>query len=260
MQAPTTPSGSPAQQPDERTCPNCGAPNGLTAAFCWQCYQPFGAYRAPGVAGSPPDRGPWTPDMPAAPPAWTRTPSPFDTPARRPNGVGRIVRVVLVTLAAIGIVTWWVSRDGSVALPETFGGLGKMENAQTELIVDTFHRKLDTMGIEGDIAMYGAGLPTSALVWIRDAAAPTTDAAFDQFATGFDSGIGGGASLDGSRKTVETLDGVTYVCAPLVSDVSGTICMWQDQDVFWLLIDFSGASFEAGKGLAQGAHDAASAA
>ena len=54
MQAPTTPSGSPAQEPGERSCPNCGAANGLTAAFCWQCYQPFGAYRQPpGLAGSP---------------------------------------------------------------------------------------------------------------------------------------------------------------------------------------------------------------
>jgi hypothetical protein len=257
MQAPTTPSGSPAQQPDERTCPNCGAPNGLTAAFCWQCYQPFGAYQTPpGLAGSPPDRGPWTPGMPAAPPAWTRT--PFETPARRRGGAGRIVSLVLVTLAAIGIVTWWVGREGSVALPEQVGGLSRMDNAQTEIIVDTFHRQLDTMAVEGDIAMYGAGLPTAALVWIRDAAAPTTDAAFDQFATGFDSGIGGAASLDGSRKTLETVDGVSYVCAPLVSDVSGTICMWQDQEVFWLLFDFSGDSFQAGKTLAERAHDAAS--
>lgn len=258
MQAPTTPSGPPVQQPGERTCPNCGAPNGQTAAFCWQCYQPFGAYQTPpGLAGSPPDRGPWTPGMPPAPPAWTR--SPLDTPARRRQGVGRVLAVVLVTLAAIGIVTWWVTRDGSVALPERFAGLGKMDNAQTEIIVDAFHRQLDTMGVEGDIAMYGAGLPTTALVWIRDAAAPTTDAAFDQFATGFDAGFGGSGSLDGSRKSIETLDGVTYVCAPLVSDVSGTICMWQDRDVFWLLFDFSGGSFRDGRTLAHGAHDAASA-
>ena len=84
-----------------------------------------------------------------------------------------------------------------------------------------------------------------------------TDAAFDQFATGFDSGFGASGSLDGSRKSIETLDGVTYVCAPLVSDVSGTICMWQDQEVFWLLFDFSGDSFQAGKTLAERAHDAA---
>jgi hypothetical protein len=261
MQTPTTPSGSPAQQPGDQTCPNCGAPNGATVAFCYQCYQPFGAYQTPPrQGGSQPDRGPWTPGMPAAPPAWTRTPSPFDAPARRRWDVGRIVAMVLVTLAAIGLVNRWVGRDGSVALPEQFGGLGRMENAQTELMVDAFRRQLETMGVEGDIAMYGAGLPTAGLVWIRDAAVPTTDAAFDEFATGFDSGIGAAGSLDGSRKTVETLDGVTYVCAPLESYVSGTICMWQDQEVFWLLFDLSGGSFEAGKALAESAHDAASAA
>jgi hypothetical protein len=39
-----------------------------------------------------------------------------------------------------------------------------------------------------------------------------------------------------------------------------TICLWQDQGVFRLLFDLSGGSFEAGKALAEGAHDAASAA
>ena len=219
----TTPSGSPAPQPGDRTCQDCGAPNGLTAAFCRQCYQAFGANQTP-------------------------------------PGLGRIAGVVLVTLASIGIVTWWVGRDGSVALPERVSGLVRMENAQTDLVVDTFHRQLDTMGVEGDIAMYGAGLPATVLMWIRDASAPATEAAFDEFATGFDSGIGAAGSLDVSRKTNETLDGVTYVCAPLVSDVSGTICMWQDQEVFWLLFDFWGGSFDAGKALAEGAHEDASAA
>jgi hypothetical protein len=255
MQAPTTPSGSPAPRPGDRTCPNCGTPNGLTAAFCWRCYQPFGAYqRPPGPADPPPDREPWTPGIAATPPAWTQT--ALDARERRRQGFGRIVAVVLVTLASIGIVAWWVGRDGSVALPGQIGGLGRMENAQTDLVVDSFRRQLDTMGVEGDIAMYGASLPTAALVWIRDTSAPTTDSAFDEFATGFDSGMGAAGSLDGSRRTVETLDGVTYVCAPLVSDVSGTICMWQDQEVFWLLFDFSGNSFEASKALAEAAHDA----
>jgi len=259
MQAPTTPNGSPAQQPGGRTCPNCAAPNGLTAAFCWQCYQPFGAYQTPpGLAGSPPDRGPWTPGMPATPPAWTR--APFDAPARRRGGLGRILTVVVATLVAIGGAYWFVSRDASVALPETVGGLSRMDDAQTQVVVHAFHEQLERMGVEGDIAMYGAGLPTAALVWIHDAAAPTTDDAFDRFATGFDSGIGAAGSLDGSRKTIETLDGITYVCAPLVSDVSGTICMWQDREVFWLLFDFSGGSFEQGRTLARGAHEAAAAA
>jgi hypothetical protein len=31
--------------------------------------------------------------------------------------------------------------------------------------------------------------------------------------------------------------------------------MWQDQEVFWLLFDLSGGSFEAGKALAESAHE-----
>jgi hypothetical protein len=36
--------------------------------------------------------------------------------------------------------------------------------------------------------------------------------------------------------------------------------MWRDQEVFWLLFDFSEGSSVAGKALAEGAHDAVSAA
>ena len=36
--------------------------------------------------------------------------------------------------------------------------------------------------------------------------------------------------------------------------------MWQDQGVFWLLFGLSEGSFEAGKALGEGGHDAAPAA
>jgi hypothetical protein len=39
-----------------------------------------------------------------------------------------------------------------------------------------------------------------------------------------------------------------------------TICMWQDQEVFWLLVRLLGRLVRGGKALAEGAHDAASAA
>ena len=40
-QTPTTPRGSAVHEPGERTCPACGAANGLTPAFCLQCNQPL---------------------------------------------------------------------------------------------------------------------------------------------------------------------------------------------------------------------------
>jgi hypothetical protein len=90
----------------------------------------------------------------------------------------------------------------------------------------------------------------------RDASVPTTDAAFDAFASGFDSGIGQEASLDRSTRSNETVGGVTYVCAPVVGVTPGTICMWQDDGVFWLLFEFSGQGQMAARSLAVVAHDA----
>ena len=99
-------------------------------------------------------------------------------------------------------------------------------------------------------------MPTAALIWIRDASVPSTDVAFDAFATGFDAGIGQDASLDGSRRSTETVAGVMYVCAPVVGVAPGTICMWQDDAVFWLLFEFSGQGQQAARSLAIVAHDA----
>jgi len=141
-------------------------------------------------------------------------------------------------------------------MPDGFGGLSLIENEQTAIAVDGFATEADTAGIEGEMALYGDGIPTAALIWIHDASVPTTDEAFEQFATGFDSGIGASGSLDDSRKTTDLVDGVTYVCAPVVSVAPGTICMWQEDEIFWLLFEFSGQPQDAGQDLAVVAHDA----
>jgi hypothetical protein len=169
--------------------------------------------------------------------------------------VRSVAIVVLATLAALGGYRF-LSRGGPVELPESCGGMSAIDEAQSRFVVDTFRSQIEIAGAEGDMAMYGSGIPTSALMWIRDASVPTTDDAFDEFATGFDSGIGSDGSLDSAQKTTETIEGVTYVCAPVVSVAPGTICMWQDEDVFWLLFDFSGQRLQAGQDLAVVAHDA----
>jgi hypothetical protein len=182
------------------------------------------------------------------------------------------VAVIVATLALIGGAYYLLTRGDPVltrgdpvltrgdpvALPESVGGLGRVEGPQAEIVAETFRAQTEVVGIEGDIAMYGSGTPTVALMWIRDASVPTTDAAFDAFASGFDSGIGSAGALNRSRRTTETIGGVTYVCAPVESVAPGTICMWQDGDVFWLLFDFSGARFQAGQDLAVATHDAIS--
>jgi hypothetical protein len=166
--------------------------------------------------------------------------------------------VVVGTLVTIAAAWFLFFRDGEVAMPEAFGGMPRIDDAQTQLVVDTFRGELEGTGIDGDIVLYGNGIPSAALIWIRDASVPTTDAAFDEFAAGFDAGVGSSGSL-GKKKT-QTAGGVTYVCAPVLGATPGTICMWQEQEVFWLLFDFSGDAFGAGQDLAVVAHDAVQAA
>ena len=112
------------------------------------------------------------------------------------------------------------------------------------------------MGIEGDLALYGQATPTAALIWIRDPSVPATDEAFEQFASGFDAGIGSSGSIDVSTKKSDLVGGVTYVCAAIEGVTPGTICMWQDDEVFWVLFDLSGQPQTAGQDLAVVAHDA----
>jgi hypothetical protein len=104
----------------------------------------------------------------------------------------------------------------------------------------------------------GAGTGRRPRRWFVRDISPPTDAAFDEFAGGFNSGIGGSGSL--GAESTETVAGVTYVCAPVTGVTRGTICMWQVQEIFWLLFDLSGSTLEAGEDLAVVAHDAVEAA
>ena len=258
MQAPTTPSGPPAKEPDERACAGCGAANGISAAFCWQCYRPFAAAPdAPAPAGA--SAGWARPGVPNAPGGWTPSPTSSPFPAGpRSSGLGTMAVVIVTTLAVIGGAWFLLFREGAVVAPEAFGGMPSIDTPETQLVGDTFRAEVKTNGIDGDIVIYGNGTPAAALIWIRDASVPTTDAAFDEFAAGFNEGIGASGSL--GKKLSEGVAGVTYVCAPVLGATTGTICMWQDEDVFWLIFDFSGGSFGAGQDLAVVAHDAVEAA
>ena len=251
MQAPTTPDDRPDHGSEGRTCAGCGAANGVTATFCWQCYRPFGQPATPpGITSV------GAPSSPRLPRALTQGPAPFGRPPAALNRrVGTMLGVVAVTLAVIGGAWWLLNRETSVSMPDSFGGLTRIQDEQTAVAVDTFEQQTATMGIEGAMAIYGDGPPAAALIWIRDAGVPDTDEAFERFAGGFDAGIGSDGSIDASRKTSDLVGGVTYLCAPVVGVATGSICMWQDDEVYWTLFDLSGAPPAAGQDLAVAAHD-----
>jgi hypothetical protein len=258
VQAPTTPAGSPAQQPGERTCPSCGASNGALAAFCWQCYQQFGAHVAsygrsrPGSStrgAAVPGRG-----LPGATLDRASTPLPQQRSGSR---LGTPAGVVLAIVTIALVVFFLLQRAPSVALPASFGGLTRIQNEQVEAALDAFRTEADDQGFTTDMGVYGTGgVPTAALAWVTGADAPSTDDAFDEFAGGFNEGLGTG-SLDEGRRTREVVEGVTYVCAPILGTPTASLCMWQENDVFWVLFDLSGSDMDATRDLVLAVHSAA---
>jgi hypothetical protein len=256
MQAPTAPGGPPAQEPDERACPSCGAANGQLAAFCWQCYRPFGAAAEP--AGAPRGAGyPGAPYPQQGLRGATFAPQPLTAPYARPRGnLGAMAAVVLLSLSAVAGVFFFMHRAPGVELPQGFGGLTQVSNAQVDAALEMFRTQADAEGVAADMGIYGqAGVPSVALAWVADGSVPNADAAFDEFAGGFNQGLGTG-TLDESRRTTETIDGVSYLCAPVTGSPPANICMWEKDDIFWILFDLSGATMGATRDLASTANAA----
>jgi hypothetical protein len=252
MQAPTAPGSAPAD-PGLRVCPQCGAVNGPTNAFCWQCYRQFGgtssglpAAPAPTSAGAPGLRG------------VVLEPRPVAAPAIETSGwnVRSVIAVIVATALLVAGVTLFLNRAPAVALPERFGGLAQANGPQIDVVLDEFHRQVDGLGIQGDMGLYGnAAFPTVALVWVKDPTVASTDAAWDAFAEGFNQGLPVG-SLDEAHRTSELVGGVTYVCAPVDAAPPSNICLWEEDEVFWILVDLSGASQVGTRALAETARDA----
>ena len=167
--------------------------------------------------------------------------------------------VVVVTLAVVAGVFFFMNRGPGVELPQSFGGLTQVHNPQVEAALETFRSGADAQGAAADMGIYGsAGVPSVALVWVADASVPNADAAFTEFAGGFNEGLGTGM-LDESQRTTETIDGVQYLCAPVSGTPTSNVCMWERDDIFWILFDLSGSNMNATQDLAVAAYGASAA-
>ncbi|MCI0632641.1 MAG: hypothetical protein L0206_01800 [Actinobacteria bacterium] len=71
--------------------------------------------------------------------------------------VGATLGVIAVTMAVIGGAWWFLNREAAVSMPDGFGGLTRIQDEQTALAVDTFEEQTETMGIEGETAIYRGG-------------------------------------------------------------------------------------------------------
>lgn len=249
MQAPTTSDGGTAgRDPQQRTCPGCAAENPLAASFCWRCYRAFEPVGVSRVAWpSPPTR--WPPEP-------MTTPATADTSGSR---IGVLAALVTITLGVVATIAFVALREPGVSFPDSVSGLERISTDQTEAAVDSLRAASEADGLDADMAFYGSGsMPEAALMWVRGAGSTPggPSEAFDTFAEGFTSGYSG--TLVTSGRTERTTDGVTYVCAPVTGSVGAGICMWEEEDVFWILLDVRpGARIGETNDLAVSAHEAA---
>jgi hypothetical protein len=153
-------------------------------------------------------------------------------------------------------VTLFLNRVPAVELPEGFGGLPQASGPEIDEVLDEFHRQVEGLGIHGDMGLYGTdAFPTVALVWVEDPSVDTADAAWNAFAAGFNQGLPAG-SVDETGRTSELVDGVTYLCAQVHTASPSNVCLWEEGQVFWILVDLSGATQGGTQDLAVTAHDA----
>ncbi len=236
MQTPTTTDGGPGgSDPRVQACAGCGADNTPSAPFCWRCYRPL--HPAP---------APWPPPVPAAAP--------------QPSGsaIGRTAGVASVVVGA-AVVVWFVALRGpDLSFPESLPNLERISTAQTDAAAESFRAASEVDGLDADMAFYGSGsIPEAALMWIRgtDGGATGPSEAFDAFARGSMGGSYG--SVEPSGRTDRLIDGITYICAPVSGAVGAGICIWEDADVTWILLDVRpGVQIGETNDLAVAAHDA----
>jgi hypothetical protein len=242
MQAPTrTDGGTAGSDPQVRPCPGCGADNPPSASFCWQCYRAF----------SPP-----APPSPTWPPAPAGSVDAGRTSGPRFAPLGAIVAVALGVVASIALVAL---REPEIAFPASIAGLERVVGPQTDAAAASFRTASQANGFEADMAFYGsaAAAPEVSVMWVRGAEESLGGpaAAFDSFTEGLTSGYGG--SVVAAERIERTVEGVTYVCSPVVGSVTAGLCMWQDGDVLWMLMDVRpGVTVGGAKDLSIAAHAA----
>lgn len=197
-------------------------------------------------------------NAPAGLPGAVLEPRPGDIPAIETSGwnAGSVIAVIVATALLVAGVTLFLNRVPAVELPEGFGGLPQASGPEIDEVLDEFHRQVEGLGIHGDMGLYGTdAFPTVALVWVEDPSVNTTDAAWNAFAAGFNQGMPAG-SVDETGRTSEVVDGVTYLCAQVDEAPPSNVCLWEEGQVFWILVDLSGASQGGTQDLAVTAHDA----
>jgi hypothetical protein len=161
-----------------------------------------------------------------------------------------------VTVGVVASVAFVALRQSSPSFPETFSGLERVGGQQTDTASQAFRSMADAQGLSADMAFYASsGVPAVALMWVDAGGQGASDAAFESFIDGFTTGFAGGSVTGDS--VVESVDGVTYRCAPVSGQVDAGVCLWDEGDIVWVLVDArTTTTLDASKELARSVHEA----
>jgi ribosomal protein L40E len=239
---PPPPSAADPSDPDRRICPSCQASNPLSAEFCWQCLA-----RLPGAAAPAASSGSSTGRAGQSGPGGTTSSvggyedrtlrvSPIDSvvplPASPQRSAPAFVRVVIpLAIVALLIFGYRFLFGGGPKIPDTIGGLPRIENGLAKSVLEDVKQSLEKSGLKADLAYFGEnGQPSMYVVVLQGKDPPPIEELFAQLAS-----LGGTATLGTTSR--REWKGASYLCAP-ASGIIKAACVWNQEDVVGMVASY----------------------
>jgi hypothetical protein len=147
--------------------------------------------------------------------------------------------IVGVVVVVLGVLSLTVFKSKTVGLPDQIEGVSRITTGPLATLMD---RAKQNPGLQGHHTVAGIYGSTGSPEFLFLAAEGSESAAQDQQAlqsTAASLGSGGQIGLDMSSLTTKDVDGVTYRCAPLTGQVTGSACLWNDGDTLGAVYTFS---------------------
>jgi hypothetical protein len=208
---------------------------------------------------APPPAGPVPPaeagDAPPPPPPGGLPPTPprpeglvvgEETAAAAPKRSRRglwislgVVGVVGVVIVVVGVLSLTLFKSKTVSLPDQIDGVSLITTGPLATLMD---RAKQNPGLDGHNTVAGIYGSSGSPEFLFLAVEGSESAAEDRKAlqsTAASLGSGGQIGLDMSSLTTKDVDGVTYRCAPLTGQLTGSACLWNDGDTLGAIITFS---------------------
>jgi hypothetical protein len=160
-------------------------------------------------------------------------------PKRSRRGLWIALGIVGVVVVVIGVLSLTLFKSKTVSLPDQIDGISRITSGPLATLMD---RAKQNPGLQGHHTVAGVYGSTGSPEFLFLAAEGSESASQDQQAlqsTAASLGSGGQIGLDMSSLTTKDQDGVTYRCAPLTGQLTGSACLWNDGDTLGAVITFS---------------------